>query len=266
VTVLSIIIPLYNEEDIILDMLEKLDSNFRKILGQTEWEFLFIDNGSTDRTPEILNELCEKKNNVKVVHEPIPNYGLALKKGMNNCSSDYAHIINIEQWDMTFFAWAWSLREEYDLFLGSKLADPSTNHQSGYRKFLSWGLNSLLKLYFEFPGADTHGPKLVNMKSIKNILEKCVMGRGQFDTELTIRSLRGGLKIAEAPSEYVEYRQPRNMLIKKIVWNIIAISKMWWILKDLPYESYVRLYRFTRYEQLEIAEKFDVELQKPVFK
>lgn len=46
----------------------------------------------------------------------------------------------------------------------------------------------------------THGPKLLRMSTMRPILDKCVMRRGQFDTEFTLRALRQGLRLAEVPS------------------------------------------------------------------
>ena len=39
------------------------------------------------------------------------------------------------------------------------------------------------------------------------------MTRGQFDTEFTLKALRGGLDIAEIPIVYQESRKPRNLMI-----------------------------------------------------
>ena len=54
-------------------------------------------------------------------------------------------------------------------------------------------------------------------------------------------------------------------MVKKIGWNIIAITKMWLILRKVKYKSYVRLYRFTRYELIESSRKYSVSMQKNVF-
>ena len=71
--------------------------------------------------------------------------------------------------------------------LYSKRADPTINNQAPYRRLLSWGLNSLLQYFTENPTVDTHGIKLIRLELIRPIVERCVINRGQFDTELTIR-------------------------------------------------------------------------------
>ena len=262
---LSIVIPLYNEESILWNMSAMIAEGCDKIVGKGNWEFVFVNNGSVDRTQEILDDISKKWESTRFVHVDKPNYGKALKAGIEASGTDLIHIINIEQWDMTFLAWCWDNRDVYGLILGSKRADPTTNHQGFYRRILSWGLNSLLDIFFDFPGADTHGPKFLNKRKLKNILDACVMDRGQYDTELTLRTLRDGIMVAECPAEYIEYRSPRNLMAKKIGWNLIAVTRMWLILRKIPYKSYIRLYRFTRYELLASASKYSVTMQKPIF-
>ena len=47
------------------------------------------------------------------------------------------------------------------------------------------------------------------------IIKNSKMTRGQFDTEFTLKALRGGLDIAEIPVVYQESRKPRNFMITK---------------------------------------------------
>ena len=262
---LSIVIPLYNEEEILWEMINKIASGCDKIIGHGEWQFILVNNGSSDDTQKIIDKISNHWENTLSLFVQNPNYGRAMRAGIEASKMDFIHVINIEQWDLMFLAWSWDNRNNYHLILGSKRADPITNHQSNYRRILSWGLNSILNLFFEYPGADTHGPKMLNRQAMESILQSCVMDRGQYDTELTIRALRDGLTLAECPSEYIEYRKPRNLMVKKICWNIIAITKMWLILRKIKYKSYVRLYRFTRYELIESSRKYSVHMQKNVF-
>ena len=50
---LSIVVPVYNEEDHLDDMAGKLAPDLDRIAGSGRWQFLFIDNGSTDASPAI---------------------------------------------------------------------------------------------------------------------------------------------------------------------------------------------------------------------
>jgi glycosyltransferase involved in cell wall biosynthesis len=62
---LSIVIPVYNEEENIPKLYEELKEVLEK-LGK-EYEIIFVDDGSTDRTYQILQELARKDPHVKVI-------------------------------------------------------------------------------------------------------------------------------------------------------------------------------------------------------
>lgn len=63
---ISIITPCYNEEDNVEELYRQV-SAVTKTLSQYEWEHIFIDNASTDRTAEILRKLAAADRNVKVI-------------------------------------------------------------------------------------------------------------------------------------------------------------------------------------------------------
>ena len=64
---ISIMIPCYNEEDNVVPMSEELVKLFATQLPSYNYELLFIDNNSTDRTRELLREICKKSQNIKAI-------------------------------------------------------------------------------------------------------------------------------------------------------------------------------------------------------
>ena len=93
---------------------------------------------------------------------------------------------------------------------------------------------------------DTHGLKLVDLKKTIEIIKNSKMTRGQFDTEFTLKALRGGLDIAEIPIVYQESRKPRNLMITKIFQNIYDLFFLYLIMKKIKYSSNIRYRRFSR--------------------
>ncbi len=69
---LSVVIPAYNEEDNIPILYEKLKGVLER-LGR-EYEVIFVDDGSVDRTWEVLKEIAEKDQRVKLIRFR-KNYG-----------------------------------------------------------------------------------------------------------------------------------------------------------------------------------------------
>jgi len=84
---LSVVVPAYNEEESIPVLYGRL----REVLSslREDYEIIFVDDGSEDRTPDILRELARKDKNVKVVRFR-RNYGqtAALSAGFEHAKGD----------------------------------------------------------------------------------------------------------------------------------------------------------------------------------
>jgi hypothetical protein len=239
-------VPVYNEEKILLDNLTRYAGALDRIVGVRRWHYVLIDNGSTDATPEHLRRLQAGWPLTQVLVSAVPNYGLALRTGLQKVTTPYAHLIDVEQWDVPFLSWSWQHRDRYDLFIASKRADPTLNQQPLHRYLLSWGLNALLQLLFNFTGSETHGPKLMRMKPMQPIIDAARSERGQYDTELVLRSIRNSLRIVEVPTPHVEVRPPRAVILKKVAWNVVALLRLWRTLRHIPFAGEMRYHRFAR--------------------
>ena len=247
---LSIVIPVFNEQSILMPNAEALANYLDNMLGSDNWLYIFVDNGSTDGTPALLRHIVERWPLSRVVNLEKPNYGAALKAGLRATTTKWVYMLDIEQWDLPFMTWAWNNHRQYDLFIGSKRADPTLNFQRPYRRILSAGLNAALQVLFRYSGTDTHGPKLLDRESLNAIITTCELDRGQFDTELVLRAMRNSKRLVEVPMEYRESRPHRNLMIKKIYWNLIALRRLQQVMRDVPFEGAVRYYRFAREDVL----------------
>jgi len=243
---LSVIVPIFNEEEVLWRNMAEIAPYYDRLIGAGRWQFVLVNNGSTDGSAAIVERIVATWPASIAVRLETADYGNALRIGLAHATAPFGHIINVEQWDMPFLEWAWTARQRYDLILGSKRADPTINFQSPRRRFLSWGLNSLLSLLFEHIAADTHGPKLMKMATMRPILDQSVMSRGQFDTEFTLRAVRAGLWLAEAPVMYAEQRPPRNFMIRKILQNLFDLVRLRRLIRPLPYAGHLKFHRWSR--------------------
>jgi glycosyltransferase involved in cell wall biosynthesis len=246
----SIVIPVFNEQAILMANAEALARYLDNTVGARHWLYIFVNNGSRDETPALLERVRERWPLSLIINLEKPNYGAALKTGLRAATTKWVYMLDIEQWDLPFMTWAWNNRHRYDLLIASKRADPTLNFQPPYRRFLSTGLNAALQLLFRYSGTDTHGPKLLNRESLNAIIAKCELDRGQFDTELVLRAMRNSKRLVEVPVEYRESRPPRNLMIKKIFWNLVALRRLQHAMRDVPFEGQVRYYRFPREDVL----------------
>lgn len=64
---ISVLIPCYNEEENVGPMSEAIVNLFETELTNYNYELVFIDNNSHDRTRELLRDICSKNPNIKAI-------------------------------------------------------------------------------------------------------------------------------------------------------------------------------------------------------
>ena len=71
---ISVMIPCYNEEENAWPIYEAVRDELRKFCASYDYEILFIDNKSTDRTREIIRSICAEDKHVKAIFN-VKNFG-----------------------------------------------------------------------------------------------------------------------------------------------------------------------------------------------
>ena len=249
---LSVVVPVYNEEGMLLRTAEQLAPHLDAIAGEGCWQFVLVDNGSADRSPEICDEIVRRWPASRTVTLRAPDYGEALYQGLMHAQAPWAFVINVDFWDAPFLRWCFETRGTYDLVMGSKRGDMALNEQTKYRRILSWGLNMILQAVFGFVGSDTHGQKFIYMPALRPIFQQCIMRRGQFDTEFTLRASRARLWLAEVPVPIVEFRRARNLMLHKIVRNLVDILRLRRIMRKVPVVAATRYHRWSREDVVQL--------------
>ena len=84
---ISIVIPVFNENESLSDLKVELDKN---LSVYPEWEVIFIDDGSSDGSTEYLADLCAQDSHYKLI-QFYRNYGKssALSEGFKLADGDY---------------------------------------------------------------------------------------------------------------------------------------------------------------------------------
>ena len=95
---LAVIVPCYNEEPVIPESYRRTREALRRFPLRTE--ILYINDGSSDRTREMLDEIAASDPQVKVIHFS-RNFGHqpAVAAGINRCDADYAVILDADMQD-----------------------------------------------------------------------------------------------------------------------------------------------------------------------
>ncbi|MGD2127946.1 MAG: glycosyltransferase family 2 protein [Lysobacterales bacterium] len=86
---LSIVIPFYNEEESIPSVCREVEEVFGGDFPHS-WELVMVDDGSSDRTPELIDRLDREHENFVAVHlDPNSGQSAALEAGFNAARGEY---------------------------------------------------------------------------------------------------------------------------------------------------------------------------------
>ncbi len=215
---LSILIPCYNEEQTIANVLEAIDKVPLEALGVGK-EIIVVDDGSTDKTWQILQE-CAKKYPIKTLrHEKNAGKGSAIRSSIRLITGD---IVLIQDADMEYSP------DDYPLILkpfldgsahvvyGSRFL--AIRHPKGMKPLFYWGNRWLTFLANFLYGANITDEatcyKAFRAPILKSMTLECK--EFEFCPEVTAKLSLQKVKIVEVP---VRYLARTALMGKKISWK-----------------------------------------------
>ena len=203
-----IVIPALNEEKAIGRVLDDIP---RRLVS----EVIVVDNGSTDRTPEIA-----RQKGARVVYEPRRGYGAACYAGFRAAPPD-TDIVVFMDGDYSDHPEELPLllepiiKGEADMVIGSRMRG---KREKGalppHSLFGNWLASTLLRLIY--------GQKVTDLGPFRAIRYECLKALGMRDrgfgwtVEMQARAARKGLRVVEVP---VSYR--RRIGKSKITGNLV---------------------------------------------
>jgi glycosyltransferase involved in cell wall biosynthesis len=164
-------------------------------------EFIVAEDGSQDRTPEILRKLSNRAGIVYLTSAERKGYKRALLDAVLKARNPYILFSDSggkhnpeEFWKL------YPLRREYDLLVGRK-----TNRKDQlYRQWLTWSYNFVLRSYFGFPelrDADS-GFRLFNRAVVDLVLRQNLICKDLVASEVALRTIASGLRYREVEVSY----------------------------------------------------------------
>lgn len=211
---LTIIIPVYNEEAILVESITALTEALEP-LG-LDYELLICENGSTDSTAALARALMAEHPQIRLESLPEASYGGALRHGIARACGPLVAIFNIDFWDVAFLQQSLELLQGCDLVVGSKAAPGSRDSRPSFRRMITRSFTLLLRFLFGFQGTDTHGIKAFRAGRVVPIVQACETNHEIFDTEIILRAHQAGLHLCEIPVSVQEMRPSRYSLWQRV--------------------------------------------------
>ena len=147
---------------------------------------------------------------LKWFHSDLPNYGVALKRGIELARGEIVVCDEIDLCDLVFYDQVvpMLLAHEADLIVGSKAAPGASDRRPVIRRIATRMHNGLLRLSLGFKGTDTHGLKAFRRDRLMPVIKRCVVDMDVFASEFVVRAWRDNLEVLEIPIQLKEKREP----------------------------------------------------------
>jgi dolichyl-phosphate beta-glucosyltransferase len=206
-SLVSIIIPGYNEEKRILTSLERLSAfcgeHFRT------YEIVFVDDGSKDRTREIVTSFGNESVRV-VAYDQNQGKGFAVKKGMLAARGKYRFFTDADlPYDLTAFLEAMHilLNRPCEVVAGAR-DHPESADRSGqtlWRRTASKIFSAMVRLMLNVEIKDTQcGFKGFTAEAAEKLFSLTTIKGYAFDVELLTLAQALDLKVCKVPVALVE--------------------------------------------------------------
>ncbi len=216
----SVVVNVYNEVDTIESEIRRLNKIIVKRIPGSE--LIVAEDGSTDGTKDIIYRLIDELGIIHSTSDERKGYKKALKDAFELAKSPYIFFSDTgNKHDPEDFWKLYPLRNDYDFVVGVK-----TNRRDQlYRRFLTWGYNKLISIYFRVNVLDADsGFRLYGKELIDELLTKDWLFSDLISSELTIRAILYGYNIKEIPVSYQQRKsESRGLPIKKIPGVIFQI-------------------------------------------
>lgn len=220
---LSVVIPVFNEVEILQDTVTTIVSGIRK-LGLDWFEVILCENGSTDGTPQLAARLAEEIDEVRVITLERPDYGAAMRAGFFGARAEAIVNFDADYYDLDFLRAG--LDTEGDIVVAAKGILGSHDARVLGRRVVSRSFGWFVRSLLDVSVSETHGMKLFQSAAITPLLPNVFRTKDLFDTELLARAEYRGCTITELPVQTKELRHSRSGIIRRIprtVWGLVRL-------------------------------------------
>ena len=229
-TSVSVCFPAYNEEATIRGVLEEAHD---LLAGSgLDYEILVCNDGSTDATARIIDEVAARVPRMRIIHHP-RNRGIhdTFEHLYHEAGKEFVFLNSTDrQWETRVLFDLLPLTREFDIVLAVR----ERKHYGFVRAVVSWGFNIMPRLLFGLRTSDAGAVKLVKREIIQRFP---LVSRSPFsEAERLIRASRAGYRIAQRPTATVARQSGRARGLSR---NLVLQS-----LRDVP-----RVWRALRAER-----------------
>ncbi|HAJ56359.1 MAG TPA: glycosyltransferase family 2 protein [Candidatus Omnitrophica bacterium] len=192
---LSIVLPVYNEQDNISYVVSRINKVFSSEVFN--FEIIAVDDGSTDRTPDILKGLQSSKDNFRVItHQKNKGYGSALLSGFAEASKEWVFMMDADgQFDAVDSFRLFAHAADADIVCGFRVK----RRDSFLRRFLGYLSIFFIRFLFGISLKDIKcGFKLLRRAALTKMMPVISATTGMINVEIVLLAKKYRLRVKEA--------------------------------------------------------------------
>ena len=228
----SIVIPAYNESARIPAALQQVVACVRERAWHAE--VIVVNDGSTDRTAEVVRDFARTAPEVRLVENPgNRGKGYSVRAGMLQALGEIVMFTDadlsspIEEAERLFDA----IAAGADIAIGSRWLEKNrqTQRQPLYRQFFGRCFNAVTRLVMGLPFADTQcGFKAFTRHAAQTVFQLQTIERWGFDPEILFIALKRGFRVVEVPVSWGHDERTRMSYIKDGAQMLEEIATIRW--------------------------------------
>lgn len=191
---ISLIFPAYNEE---LNIEKAVEAAHRALSKHAEkYEIIVVNDGSADKTGEIIDRLARENQNVVAVHHPKNRgYGGALTSGFRQAKHDFVFFSDSDlQFDLEEIGKLVEWSNDYEIVAGYRAnrSDPWN------RKLNAWGWNMVVRTVLGVRARDIDCAFKLFQRKVFDSINLTTAG-AMINTEILWHAAKNGYRIKEIP-------------------------------------------------------------------
>lgn len=225
----NVTVPVFNEEA----QLEESVVTLERFLSQRrdfESRIVIANNGSTDRTWQIAEALCQRFTAVSAINLEENGRGRALKTIWTDSTAEVLSYMDVDlSTDLEAFPNLIGplINGSFDLATGSRLRAGSQTTRGLKREFVSRCYNSLVKICFRTSFSDAQcGFKAITRDAAKALLPLINDTGWFFDTELLVVAEKLGYRIFDLPVHWIDDSDSRVKILPTAWENIKGLFRV----------------------------------------
>lgn len=240
---LTAVIPARNEEGCIESTLRDFAATLAA--NGIPYELLVVDDGSTDRTPLIVEKLHQQNPAIRLhINEGRHGFGMAVRAGLQRAQGDAIAVVMADASDhpADLVLYYHKLREGYDCVFGSRFCSGGEVIDYPWHKLiLNRMANLFVQMLFGLSFNDTTNAFKCYRREVVEAMQPLISPHFNLTVEMPLKAIVRGFRYAQVPISWTNRKHGVSKLkIKEMGSRYLFIVLYLWLEKHLARGDYHR--------------------------